>query len=535
MCRYLSFDTGKVHSIGIELMYICIIANLFFFRNFLQLGIIQEQTIKGSVYSYIGVALGFINLALLSPLIFTTDQIGLTQVMLATVAMLAQLSSLGFIDVGNRLFPYFRNKTTKNDGFLGLTLLVNLTGYIIVTALLLILLPGFVEKNLEKSALMSEYAYYIPVLLGLFLFFNVFDNHIKVLFNAVLGTFLKEVFIRIGNLVLILAFHFGLIDFNSYILWFVINQAVPSIIVMVIYLYSQGELRPGNFRKHITPEMYRQIVSIAVFGMLAGFSGVAISSIDKYLVNKYVGLSQAGVYSIAFYFATIIVIPGRSLGKIAVTVVAEAWKKNDLKTITDIYRKSSVTQFAIAILLFIGIVANLSNIFRILPPEYANGEAVIVIVSLANLIAMSTGVNQFILGTSEHYRHQTYLMILLIVLIFASNIILIPLYGITGAAIANLISMTISSLLRVWILYRKTGLNPYYNAHIKILIISGIAFASSLVIPQLSLITDIIVRSSVVGLIFVVLFLVSKISDETNALFVRITKAIGNIIKRTND
>ena len=41
------------------------------------MGIIQRQSIKGSIYSYIGAGLGFLNLAILSPKFFTTDQIGL--------------------------------------------------------------------------------------------------------------------------------------------------------------------------------------------------------------------------------------------------------------------------------------------------------------------------------------------------------------------------------------------------------------------------------------------------------------------------
>jgi O-antigen/teichoic acid export membrane protein len=98
------------------------------------MGIIQKQTLKGSVYSYIGVLIGFLNMAILSPKIFSAEQIGLTQVMLAITTILSQVGNLGFIDLSNRIFPWFRDVATKNRGFLGLGLLVTLTGTVIVVS-----------------------------------------------------------------------------------------------------------------------------------------------------------------------------------------------------------------------------------------------------------------------------------------------------------------------------------------------------------------------------------------------------------------
>ena len=49
------------------------------------MGIIARQTIKGSVYSYLGAAIGFINVGLIMPQIFSTEQIGLTNLLIAVV------------------------------------------------------------------------------------------------------------------------------------------------------------------------------------------------------------------------------------------------------------------------------------------------------------------------------------------------------------------------------------------------------------------------------------------------------------------
>ncbi|MDT8402134.1 MAG: oligosaccharide flippase family protein [Bacteroidales bacterium] len=487
------------------------------------MGVIQQQTIKGSVYSFIGVLLGFVNLVVLSPMIFTTDQIGLTQVMIAIATILSQVGSLGFNNVTNRLFPYFRAAGKGHKGYLSLAFLVTAAGFILCMIGLILYMPSFIESNREKSELLSEYAWYIPVLLAFLMLFTLLDNYAKVLFKAVLGTFLHDFILRLIILFILLAFYFKLIDFSTYVLLFVLAQSVPSLII-IIYLLGRGEFRFTGFRDFITPDFARQIISLSVFGIIAGLSTIALTTIDKYLVNSFNGLGDAGIYSIAVYFATLILIPSRSLGKIAVPVVSEAWKSNDMKVIQDVYYKSSINQMLVGLLIFVGIVANINNIFSILPPEYAKGEMVIIFFGLANIVSASAGACKIILSTSSYYRYQTYLMIIFIVVVVVSNLLLIPAMGITGAAVASLISMFIYTALTVLALRKFFGLWPFTRLHILVLVCSLIIYLAAGLLPELSLVPDILLRSLLIILAFTIIMKVFRISDDALNLFDTILK-----------
>jgi len=481
------------------------------------LGLIQQQTIKGTVYSFFGVILGFVNLAILSPLIFTTDQIGLTQVMIAIATILSQVGSLGFNNVTNRLFPYFRVTGRGHNGYLSLAFLITTTGFILCLIGLVLYMPSFIESNRDKSALLSEYAWYIPVLVGFLMLFTLLDNYCKVLFNAVLGTFLHDFVLRLVILVLVLSFYFKLIDFNTYVLLFVLSQAIPSLVI-IIYLVYRGEFRFTGFRDFITRDFAMQIVSLSVFGIIAGLSGIAITTIDKYLVNSFEGLGDAGIYSIAVYFAALILIPSRSLGKIAVPVVSEAWKINDLKVIQDVYYKSSINQMLVGLLIFVGIIANMNNIFRILPPEYAKGEMVIIFFGLANIVSASAGACKIILSTSSHYRYQTYLMIVFIIVVIVSNLILIPAVGITGAAVAALISMFIYTGLTVMALKKFFGLWPFVFKHLIAILLTAVIYLAAGLIPEMNLIVDIAIRSTVIIILFGAGVLLFNLSEDSKSI-----------------
>jgi O-antigen/teichoic acid export membrane protein len=482
------------------------------------MGIIQKQTLKGTVYSYIGVVIGFLNMGILYPRIFTPEQIGLTQVMLSIATILSQLGNLGFVDMSNRLFPWFRDRISGNRGFLGLGLLITIAGTIIVTTLLVLNIDYVVYSTAERTSLLEDYAGLLPLLLILTIWFTFFDNYVKILYNAVLGTFLRDLLYRVLNLILIGLYFFHLIDFDGFILLFVLSQGLPQIIILIIWMARNGEMVAGNFRLWVDRKMLKQLVSLCIYGLIAGISGITVSNIDKYMINYHLGLDQAGIYAISFYFATIILIPGRSLGKIAAPVIADAWKREDLKVVADIYAKSCINQIAIGVLLVVGIIANLHNIYRILPESYAGGEWIIILISLANFTNNATGASIYVLGTSRYYKLQTWLMVFMIFLVLISNYLLIPVMGIMGAALASFISVVINSALRVYIIWLKTGIWPFMPSSLATIGIGVAIFLLSLLIPRLSLVADIAVRSSFITLLFLGAVYYFRLSGEIKAI-----------------
>jgi O-antigen/teichoic acid export membrane protein len=495
------------------------------------MGIVQKQTIKGSVYSYFGVIIGFLNMGVLAPNIFTPEQIGLTQVLYSIAVILGQMGNLGFVDMSNRIFPWFRDKVTRNKGFFGLGLVITLAGTLLVTTLLVLNLDYVITSQSERSSLLADYAGLLPLMLVLIIWFTFFDNYVKILFNAVLGTFLRDLLTRILNLALIVLFFTRVINFDAYVFLYVLNQGAISVLVLIIYLIRKGEFSVGKFWRYIDRKMAGELARLAMYGLVAGMSGVALYSLDKFLVNYYLGLSAAGIYSISFYFATIIMIPSRSLAKIAIPVAADAWKRGDMSVIDNLYRKSCINQIVFSALLVAGILANIGNIYRILPEVYRGGEMVIILISLSNLVNNATGASISILGTSEYYRFHTWLMLLLTVLVVVTNALFIPAFGLTGAALASLVSVIITSALRIYVLYRKTGLWPYDRKAPLAILAAITAYLISLLIPELALIADIAIRSLLIGVLFFTAVYFLNLSDDLKGIADKVLMVIRNKIK----
>ena len=479
------------------------------------MGIIIKQSIKGSIWSYLGVAVGFITTAYLFPKYLTPDVVGLFGLLLAWSTLFAQFSGLGFNGVTSRLFPYFRDKEKGHNGFLFIALMVSLIGFILFVIVFWFLKPWLIESNLEKSELFTEYVDLLIPLTFFMLLYSFLDIFNKLLYDAVLGTFLTEFLQRFFILVVVLCFVFHWITLHQLVLVYTGVVSLKGLIIF-IYLLVKGELDFRPQLHFIDKKLKKEIINVAVYSILAGIGGNIVFRIDKIIVNQMLGLSDTGVYSIAFYFGTLVVIPSRPLLRITGTLIADAWKRNDVPYISDIYKKSCINQFIIAAFLFGGIWVNIDSILIILGPEYAAGKWVIFFIGLGYLIDMATGANGLVISFSKYYRMGLWFLLILLVLVFTSMFLLIPVWGITGAAVAIALSFLINNIMRFVFLYRKYKMQPLsYHFLIVIIAFSGAYFIGH-ILPELSLIPDILVRSTIFTFVYMIFIVGFKISEDLN-------------------
>jgi O-antigen/teichoic acid export membrane protein len=494
------------------------------------LGIIQKQSISGTIYSYIGVALGFITVGILYPRIFSTEEVGLLRILVSYSTLFAQFASLGINTATIKLFPFFRNNEKKHHGYLGMALIVSLVGLMIVIPAYLMLRPYFLEHGEEKSALFVNYFYYVVPLIIFTLLFNLLDTYYRVLYNAVKGIVYKEVVQRVLILLVIVAYFLNIISFNLTVILYVVALVTPTFFLIFSVVKSGQFFLKPDFSS-IDKTLRKQLIDVSFFGMVTTFSGMLVLNIDVIMVERFMGLSAAGIYTVTFFFGTLILVPLRTMGKIGSVVISDAWKANDLDTINNIYKKSSISLSVLGFLLFIGIWGNIDNIFFIIKDAYLPGKFVILFIGLANLTDIALGVNPQIITNSKYYRYISYFLFIFAILLIATNLLLIPILGIVGAALASLISKFIFNFIKFLFLYKKFHFQPFNYKFILLIIISLSAYAVSLLIPQLpNYIIDIIVRSAVISIVFLIPVYFLKISDDINR---KINETISSLLNRT--
>jgi len=480
------------------------------------LGIIVNQSVKGTIYVYLGVILGFITTGIFLPRLFSTDEVGLLKILVAYSSLIASFGTLGINGVTFRLFPFFKDDTNKNHGYLANVLLVGLVGFLLTTLLLILLKPWLTEINIEKSALFVEHINYLIILIFFQIFFSILDAYYSALLNSVHGTFLKEVFQRILIIISIGLFFFDFLTFHQFVIMYVASISLPTLNLVIRLIRTKHFSLHTDF-KFLTRGMLVSIGAVSLFSILNGFSMIIIQNVDIIMINSMVGLSDTGIYSICFFFGVVVSLPARSIIKIANIITSQAWKDNDMNLIRDLYQKSCLTLFIIGSLLFIGLWANINNIFHIIGQQYSAGKWVIFFIGLSSLIDMITGANGAIIGTSKYYKVQTFFLVILVILLVVTNLLLIPRLGIIGAAIGSAISLSVLNLLRYLFLLYKYQLQPFNIQFVYVALIGVGSYFLSLLLPPLSnYIVDIFVRSTILVVSFCTPVYLFRISDDIN-------------------
>lgn len=427
------------------------------------MGIVQNQSFKNTITTYIGFGIGAINILFLYTHFLSDEYHGLVAFVLSTANIMMPLFALG---VHNTIIKYYSTFKTRNNinSFLTLMLFMPLM-IIIPIGLIGYISFDFISETLSaKNAIIKDYVWLIFIAAICFSYFEVFYSWAKVQMQSVFGNFMKEVFHRIGIFIL-----FGLIYLKyisvSQFLYGVIIIYIIRVIIMMFYAFG---IRRPVFRFGKVPNL-NSIIKYSILIIIAGSIATIILEIDKFMIGEILIIENVAYYGVAIYIATVIGVPARSMYQITNPITAKLLNENNHKGLENLYKKSSLNLFIISGLIFLLIVLNINELYEIIPEKFSGALLVVFLVSLAKLSDNIMGNNNAILFNSKHYKAVLFFGILLAILAIGLNIWLIPKLGVDGAALATVISIFIYNATKLIFVYIKFDMSPFTSNTVKTL------------------------------------------------------------------
>jgi hypothetical protein len=304
------------------------------------------------------------------------------------------------------------------------------------------------------------------------------------------------------------------INLNQFILSFV-GIYVVQLLILLVYVFVFD--RPG-FKIDWPTFKEKKFFRLISYGLLLWFASVAsigLKYFDSIVMGKYMALSFVGIYTVVAFVSTIIEAPLNAFDKIASAKIAFAWEEKNMKEIDDIYYKSSLYMFIIGGFLFINVNANIRDLLSFLPEGYQSAWMVVIILSIAALYNMATGLNAAILFTSEKYKWGAGLLVSLAVLaIFLQNIF-IPMFGMNGAATATAFSSFFYNTMLLWYVHKHFKLMPFTNENLKVLFTVIVLGVIGFVLPGFeNKLLSIVVKSAVLSVAYLFVIYRLKIAME---------------------
>jgi O-antigen/teichoic acid export membrane protein len=478
------------------------------------MGIIQRQGIKNTLSSYIGILLGFASLIVIQPKLLTTEEIGLARVLFAFSTLIASFIPIGVTNLTIKYFPYFRNDKNGHHGFMGFMLIFPIIGFLIASFFLLYFKEFIIAQYRRESPLILDYFYYIFPFSFFLAFSTIVTTYLISLFKSTVPSYLNDVYVRVAYIILIVVYFFEWITLPQFIGSYIGIYAL-QLILLIVYLLKEDKpslLIDWSFFKQ---QGLKEMIS---FGLLLSFSSIAalgLKTLDSVLIGKFLPLGFVGIYAIASFIPTIIETPLNALDRIVTAKVAHAVVENDMTEVKDVFYKSVKYLSLIGGLLFVGINCNISFLLELVGKDFEQGTMVVWIISVGALINMMGGANTSIIFYSSKYWQGALLLFLLVIITFISNMLLIPRYGINGAAISTAISSLLYTLIKLALIYKKFKFQPYTINTLKTMGIIAICLAFNFVLPTFdSPLVNILLRSIALGGTYLLLTYQLKIVPE---------------------
>ncbi|MEH6512803.1 MAG: polysaccharide biosynthesis C-terminal domain-containing protein [Maribacter arcticus] len=438
------------------------------------MGIVLKQSLNNTIVTYIGFAIGAINTLFLYTNFMQPNNYGLIQVILSVSAVLMPILAFGVPNSLVKFYFSFKNDTSQ-DGFLTLMLLLPLVLIIPIGILSYFANEAIGNLLSKENDIVRDYVWHIFFVGMAMAYFEVFYAWARIRMKSMFGNFMKEIFCRIAQTILLILLWFNIIDIE-----FFINGLVGCYIVRTVIMKTYAyQLRKPKLNFSF-PENWQSIVKYSALIILGGSTAIVLMEVDKVMLNNFLKIENVAYYAVAGFIASTIAVPSRAMHQITYPLTATYLNDKDISALKELYQKSSLTLFIISGLLFLLILLNLSELYELLPENYSGGFMIVFWIGLAKVYDSLLGNNNSILFNSDYYRSILFFGVLLAALAIVFNLWLIPTYGIDGAAIASFTAFFIYNTLKLIYVKAKFKIVPFTHETWKVfalLIIVGVLFS----------------------------------------------------------
>jgi O-antigen/teichoic acid export membrane protein len=308
---------------------------------------------------------------------------------------------------------------------------------------------------------------------------------------------------------------------------------VFTAIQLLYYLNKQFSLRrPINSARREYKEIINFSYPIYLADLISTFGG----NIRTVLLGAFSTIAKVGIFAIATQLNQVGNVFHLAIVTVSMPIVSELYDNQDREQLSRFYQTMTKWTFTLNLPFFLIIVFFSESLLSIFGKSFVDGAAALSVLAWANLINTGTGICGVLLDMSG----RTSIKLVNSIVAFSSNIILnillIPRWGLMGAATAALASTVITNVLRLLQVYIIFRLLPYNMSFIKPILAGLLAVGVIWILPtsfpsEINLIYTIIS----IGILIIVygagVFLLG-LSDEDHALLTRLQRKAGPMLLR---
>ncbi len=492
---------------------------------------------KGSGIIFSGKMFTFANrfvIAILLARLLGAEQYGLYNLALTAITVGSGLTLLGLRDTTVRYVSLFASRKDEVGLWgviqvtLGLTFILS-----VMAGIGLYLLADPIAQQIFKEPQLGPLLRLSSLIIPLFTLIEILAAATRGFKNMKYTTISQDIVQPLLRLVLVIIISFigltaaRMIEIYSFTL-------LITFLLLLYFLNKQFPLkRPLHQARYETKELLKFSTPIYFSDLIGSFGG----NIKTILLGVFSTVADVGIFAIASQVNKIGKVFHLAIVTTSMPVVSALYDQGKQDELGRFYQTMTKWTFTLNFPFFLVILLFPEKILNIFGTSFISGAPALIILAWANLINMGTGICGVLLDMSGNTTLKLINSIVTVTLNIGLNILLIPTWGLIGAAIAALAANVIVNLLRLGEVFFLLRLQPYSLNFLKPIFAGGIAMAIVLFIIE-SFTTSandlvvIIVNVSVLLITYTGLLLLFGLSQEDRMVLSRLKRRTGSIFSR---
>jgi O-antigen/teichoic acid export membrane protein len=481
------------------------------------MGIVFRQSAKNLIVVGFGAMLGAL-IIWLSTKYIPRQQYGFVGTLTTYAVTFSQMLLLG---INSTLVVYihrFAEDPRKRKLLITISLALPLLTAAVLTVLAYVLKPALLTHFQPVDIpFMERYFMLIPLFTMIFMYMVLLEQFLGSQLKVAVAAFMREVVLRVLNIVLIVLFGWGKISFHTLVIVTVLIYFIPLLIFLLLAMRTKVfgiSFMLNDFSK----AEYKEMSHFAWYHFLLATAGLLLSSMDMLLIPLYDhnGLSSIAVYRIAIFLISFLQMPFRALVPASFTVLAKAFTDGDSEKARDLFVRSSINILIPTVFIAALLFSNLTNVMAVIKNGYSEIAPLFAIMFVGNITTIVLGMADQVLSITNYYKFNFYLSLVLMGLLFLVLRAVIPVYGIYGAAWCTSLTMVLASVIKFVFIYKRLGIKIYFSRSVMVLLAGAAALAVGHFFPHLldqsrhtyvRTFADVIIRSTVVVAVYLALLL----------------------------
>jgi O-antigen/teichoic acid export membrane protein len=248
-------------------------------------------------------------------------------------------------------------------------------------------------------------------------------------------------------------------------------QILSAIIVCILLLAAVHHFTPASARfwQHSSAAPRREVWSFSVAMLGVGVLEFVISQVDKIALGFYSGARQVGVYSIAAALVAYVPLFLGSVNQIFAPTIADLYARGEHVLLARLFQ--SLTKWVIGLTIPGALVAIVfaHPLMSIFGRDFESGWPILIIGTAGQLINCAVGSVGYLLLMSGNEKELIKAQSVMALVMVICCVILVPLSGMEGAAIAAALVNVGINLWNLVNVKRTLGIWPYNQSYLHLL------------------------------------------------------------------